>query len=80
MPKVTVHGGPSNAAEETVVEGANGPELVPVTEAPAEDAEGSEESSPGSSSETSSEKEPNSGEPSAKQAPSPARRTGSRSK
>jgi RNA polymerase subunit RPABC4/transcription elongation factor Spt4 len=80
MPKVTVHGGPSIADEETVVDTEHGPELTPVTEAPAEYTEGSEESSPGSSSATSSEKEPTSGEPSGKSSASPARKTASRSK
>ncbi|MFI9079124.1 hypothetical protein ACIGW8_22085 [Streptomyces sioyaensis] len=80
MPKVTVHGGPSVAAEETVVEGEHGPELVPVTEAPADDTEGSEESSPGNSSATSSEKESTSPEQSEKPTPSPVRKTASRSK
>ncbi|MEV7470266.1 hypothetical protein AB0O20_27735 [Streptomyces kronopolitis] len=80
MPKVSVHGGASNAAEETVVEGENGPELVPVTEAPAEDTEGSEESSPGSSSETSSEKGSTSPEQSETPSLSPARKTANRSK
>ncbi|MFI5524986.1 hypothetical protein [Streptomyces platensis] len=80
MPKVSVHSGPSNAARETVVQRETGPELVPVTEAPAEDVEGSEESSPGSSSETSSEKESTSSGPSEKPSPSPARKTASRSK
>jgi hypothetical protein len=46
----------------------------------ADEAEGGEDVSVGTSSSTSSEKEPPSPEPSEKQAPSPARTTGSRSK
>ncbi|MEU9792886.1 hypothetical protein AB0E27_20050 [Streptomyces sparsogenes] len=80
MPKVTVHGGPSVADGGTVVEGEHGPELVPVTKATAEDTEGSEASSPGTSSSTSSEKQQPSDEPSSSGGRSPARTTASRSK
>jgi hypothetical protein len=59
MAKITLHGGPSNAA--------------------ADEAEGGEDTSPGTSSSTSSEKAKNSPEQSEKQARSRARGTGSRS-
>lgn len=59
MAKITVHGGPSNAA--------------------ADEVEGGEDSSPGTSSSTSSEKEPSSPEQSEKPGRSRARGTGSRS-
>jgi hypothetical protein len=60
MAKITVHGGPSNAA--------------------ADEPEGGEDVSAGTSSSTSSEKELSSPEPSDNESPSPARTTGSRSK
>jgi len=69
MPKITVHGGASNAAEL--------PEPEPVDET---SEEGGEDVSAGSSSETSSEKEPSSPATSKPETPKRARTTGSRSK
>ncbi|MFD7794326.1 hypothetical protein [Streptomyces sp. NPDC059759] len=68
MPKITVHGGASNAAD---------PEEQP---ADAESVEGSEDVSAGSSSSTSSERDSSSPETSEQPSPSPARTTASRSK
>lgn len=86
MPKITAHGGPSNAAEP-------GPELTATTGAviatsgawadeaePAESETVEEESSPGSNSETSSETPSSEPEPSATPRPKRARGTASRSK
>lgn len=70
MPKITVHGGASHAAD---IPAEPEPEVE-------ESAEGGEDVSAGSSSETSSEKEPTSPEPSETPTPSRARTTGSRSK
>lgn len=90
MPKITVHGGPTN---EYAFVGEHGPELVvlPADGTPvfpgaddarvgAEDTEGSEDLSAGTSSSTSSEKARSSTEQSETPAPSRARTTGSRSK
>lgn len=63
MPKITVHGGPSNDAEDN----------TPVDDVPAETPE--EEPSPGNSSETSSEKPSASPKKSASAARSHARTT-----
>lgn len=72
MPKITVQGGPSIAG----VTGAWGDE--PETdEASEQDAEGGEESSPGSSSPTSTEKPPTSPETSETDRPKRARKTAS---
>lgn len=85
MPKVTVHGGPSIADEEVVVETENGRELAPASEADPdkvvtdEGDEGGEGSSPGSSSETSSETQSSTPGTSEAPTPSPVRVTGSRS-
>lgn len=73
MPKITVHGGPSNAAEQP----AEAPAAEP--EAPAE-AAGEEESSPGSSSETSSPRPETSSAPSSPALPRRARTTANPSK
>lgn len=62
-PKITVHGGPSIEGEQ----------------APADEVEGSEDVSAGSSSETSSEKASTSPKKSAAGRPKPAPKTGSRS-
>ena len=70
VPKITVHGGPSNADAE--------PEQEAVEETA--EAEGGEDVSAGTSSSTSSEKEPTSPEKSETETPSPARTTASRSK
>lgn len=118
MPKITEHGGPSNArAEVTLTDGVRmAGEWEPATEAarqeleegtaelldamvigegdlndwqptgvaaldgPEPDAEGGDQSSPGSSSQTSSETPPSKPEPSEPDPPKPARATGSRSK
>lgn len=75
MPKITVHGGPSNAADEQPVSApAAESEVTP------EQVAGEEESSPGSSSETSSPKAESSPETSAPGPQKPARTTGSRSR
>lgn len=68
MPKITVHGGASNAAD---------PEEQP---ADAEPVEGSEDVSAGSSFSTSSERDSSTPETSEQPSPSPARTTASRSK
>jgi hypothetical protein len=65
MAKITVHGGPSNAATGEQAAGAV--------------VEGSEEASASTSSSTPSEKEQSSPEPSEKPRPKRARTTGSRS-
>ena len=67
VPRITVAGGPSNPDAAPGETGYIAPE-------------GSEDVSAGTRSSTSSEKEPNSPEPSKKQAPSRARTTASRSK
>jgi len=76
MPKITVHGGPS---DKTLAD-----EPLDVTEhmaGPAEPVvEGGEESSPGTSSSTSTETPEQKSEPSSSKTPSRARTTGSRSK
>jgi RNA polymerase subunit RPABC4/transcription elongation factor Spt4 len=68
MPKITRHGGPSNAAEDLPAE--------PVGEAP----EGGEEPSASNSCETSSENSDSTPTTSEPEAPKPARKTASRSK
>lgn len=83
MPKITRHGGPSNAAlpELEYVPGEPLPE-IPSSEGakPLDPVPGEEESSPGTSSATSSAKEQTSPEPSEKPLPKRAPRTGNRSK
>jgi hypothetical protein len=83
-PKVTVHGGPSIAGEDVVVEGENGRELVPKSEADpdkvvAEENEGGEGVSAGNSSKPSSTTPSTTRATSGPQTPSPAPKTGSRS-
>ncbi|NUS79156.1 MAG: hypothetical protein HOV70_23560 [Streptomyces sp.] len=86
-PKVTVHGGPSIADEEVVVEGENGRELVPVSEADPDkvvaeeprEGEGGEDVSAGTSSETSSGTPSTTPVTNVPQTPSPAPKTVSRS-
>lgn len=68
MPKITVHGGPSYAADIPAEADAVDPET-----------EGGEEPSAGSNSETSTEKPTSSSETSEAAPPKPARKTGSRS-
>ncbi|WP_432010182.1 hypothetical protein [Streptomyces cucumeris] len=78
MPKVTVHEGASVFVDADNSEPDNLPGDVTVHRA--EDSEGGEQSSPGSSSETSAEKQPTSDEQSSSGSQSPARTTASRSK
>lgn len=66
MPKITVHGGATNAADTNPA-----PAVIPDDEPTAPE----EEPSPGNSSETSPEKPPSSEKPNAKQARSRARTT-----
>jgi hypothetical protein len=68
MPKISVHGGPTYAAD------------IPAEPGPVEEPEGGEDVSAGSNSSTSSEKEMSSPEPSERKSPSRAQTTGSRSK
>lgn len=81
MPKVSVHGGASVAAEETVIEGEHGPELVPLTDPRAAEAEpeeeGGEESSPGKSSPRSSATQRSTPAKKSAKSPSTARSAGS---
>jgi hypothetical protein len=79
MPKITVHGGPSNEAEPGRYElmGEHGPELLNLPEGAIVTTE--EESSPGTSSSTSSEKPQPSDKPSSSKGRSRARTTASRS-
>lgn len=83
MPKITVHGGASVEAEETVVDTERGPELAPVSEVgePAdEQAEGGEQSSGGNSSAASTETQSSSGGTSGNSRQSTARGAANRSK
>jgi hypothetical protein len=84
MAKITVHGGPSNAAELPEREPVPG---EPLPELPAEEgaiqldpAPGEEESSPGTTSSPSSEREPTKPAPSGQRRRSRARTTANRSK
>ncbi|WP_435279170.1 hypothetical protein [Streptomyces sp. 1222.5] len=87
MPKITVHGGPSDAtvdeepeASGTAAEGEDTGQAVAEPEPQVEsDAEGGEDVSAGTDSSTSSEKQSEKPEQSEKQDPSPARTTASRS-
>ena len=85
MPKITEHGGATNARAEVTLNGGVRmagewePEPPPVDN-PDEQTEGSEPSSAGSSSQTSSETPPNKPEPSEPDPPKPARATASRSR
>ncbi len=75
MPKITVHGGPSDKTlpvDEPEADEAPAVELAP-------EPEGGEESSPGSSSSASTETQQPNSEPSSKSSPKPARKTASRS-
>lgn len=74
MPKITRHGGSTNAAAQVTVSGEHGPETVALA------AGGSEGVSAGSSSETSSEKPPPAPKTSGADHPKRARTTGNRSK
>lgn len=78
MPKISVHGGASVEADETVVQTDRGPELAPVSDAGAQ--EGSEPSSDGTSSSASTKAQRSSEGTSGSDRPSPARAAANRSK
>ena len=74
MPKITVHGGPTVAAEATLV-GEPGPEVTSLPDGDTVQPAPEEESSPGNSSETSSAKPQPSSKPSSSKGRSRARTT-----
>nr|WP_144298772.1 hypothetical protein [Streptomyces sp. TLI_235] len=82
MPKITAHGGPSNAAAPTRIEiiAEDGPELISLPDGVTVLPRTEEESSPGNSSETSSTKDVSSPKPSGSRGRSRARTTASPSK
>lgn len=77
MPKITVHGGPSNDAVVTV--GEPGPEVTDLPDGDTVQPQPEEEPSPGNSSETSPEKPQPSDKPSSSKGRSRARTTANRS-
>jgi DNA-binding helix-hairpin-helix protein with protein kinase domain len=74
MPKISIHGGPTNDAEPVVV-GEPGPEVTDLPDGTPVQPQPEEEPSPGNSSETSSEKPPTSPKRNASAARSRARTT-----